>query len=68
MKSAELRDLSLTELLEKESELEEEIFRLKIKRFTSQIENKMLFRNRKRVLARVKTIITEKRRMKEENT
>ncbi len=68
MKSAELRDLSLAELLEKERELEEELFRLKIKRFTSQIENKMLLRTRKKVLARVKTIITEKRCVKEENT
>lgn len=61
MKSRELRDLTIAELIQKEAEMEDEIFRLKIKRYTTQLENKMLIRNKKRVLARMKTIIREKR-------
>ena len=61
MKSSELRDLTITELIQKEAEMEDEIFRLKIKRYTTQLENKMLIRGKKRVLARMKTIIREKR-------
>lgn len=59
MKVQELRDLTIDELRQKETELEDEIFRLKIKRFTTQLENKMLIRNKKRTLARLKTIIRE---------
>ncbi|NIS74847.1 MAG: 50S ribosomal protein L29 [Deltaproteobacteria bacterium] len=61
MKSRELRDLTIAELIQKEAEMEDEIFRLKIKRYTTQLENKMLIRSKKRVLARMKTIIREKR-------
>lgn len=60
MKARELRDLTLDELKQKEAELEDEIFRLRLKRYTTQLENKMLIRNKKRVLARMKTIIKDK--------
>ncbi len=60
MKTAELRDLTVAELMEKEVALEEEVFRLKIKRYATQLDNKMVLRNKKRDLARVKTIIREK--------
>lgn len=60
MKARELRDLTIDELKQKEAELEDEVFRLKIKRYTTQLENKMIIRNKKRVLARMKTIIKEK--------
>jgi large subunit ribosomal protein L29 len=60
MKARELRDLTLDELTQKEAELEDEIFRLRLKRYTTQLENKMLIRNKKRVLARMKTIIKDK--------
>jgi large subunit ribosomal protein L29 len=60
MKARELRDLTLDELKQKEAELEDEIFRLRLKRYTTQLENKMLIRNKKRVLARMKTIIKNK--------
>ncbi len=62
MKARELRELTLEELRQKEAELEEEVFRLKIKRYTTQLENKMIIRNKRRELARVKTIINEKLR------
>jgi large subunit ribosomal protein L29 len=61
MKSKELRDLTIAELIQKEAEMEDEVFRLKIKRYTTQLGNKMLIRSKKRVLARMKTIIREKR-------
>ncbi|NIO16331.1 MAG: 50S ribosomal protein L29 [Deltaproteobacteria bacterium] len=60
MKAKEMRDLTLEELTQKEAELEDEIFRLKIKRFTTELENKMLIRSKRRVLARMKTVIKEK--------
>jgi large subunit ribosomal protein L29 len=67
MKTAELRDLTVAELKEKEVGLEEEVFRLKIKRYATQLDNKMVLRNKKRDLARLKTIIREKAVL-EENT
>lgn len=57
MKARELRDLTIEELRQKEAELEDEIFRLKIKRYTTQLENKMVIRSKKRILARMKTIL-----------
>ncbi|RMG61109.1 MAG: 50S ribosomal protein L29 [Deltaproteobacteria bacterium] len=67
MKAKELRDLTLEELRQKEKELEEEIFRLKIKRYTTQLDNKMIIRNKRRDLARIKTVINEKLRAGEAN-
>ena len=60
MKTAEIREMTVLELRDKEHELEDEIFRLKIKRFTAQLDNKMVIRMKKKELARVKTIINEK--------
>ncbi len=60
MKAKEMRDLTPEELTQKEAELEDEIFRLKIKRFTTELENKMLIRSKRRILARIKTVIKEK--------
>ena len=62
MKAKEMRDLTLEELTQKEAELEDEIFRLRIKRFTAELENKMLMRSKRRVLARMKTVIKEKQK------
>ena len=60
MKRKEVRDLAAAELLQKERELRDEIFRLKMKRSASALENKMLIRNRRRDLARVITFLRAK--------
>ena len=60
MKTKDLKDLAVEELRHKETEIRDEIFRLKMKRTASALENKMLIRNRRRDLARVKTFLRQK--------
>ncbi|MBE0605430.1 MAG: 50S ribosomal protein L29 [Deltaproteobacteria bacterium] len=60
MKTKDLRDLQAEELRQKERELRDEIFRLKMKRAASALDNKMLIRNRRRDLARVVTFLHAK--------
>jgi len=60
MKTKDLKDLAVEELRHKETEIRDEIFRLKMKRSASALENKMLIRNRRRDLARVKTFLRQK--------
>jgi len=57
MKKKQVRDLSPEELRHKERELRDEIFRLKMKRSASALDNRMLIRNRRRELARVITFL-----------
>ncbi len=57
MKKRELKELTAEELRHKETELRDEIFRLKMKRAASALDNKMAIRNRRRDLARVITIL-----------
>jgi len=60
MKTKDLKDLAVEELRHKETEIRDEIFRLRMKRTASALENKMLIRNRRRDLARVKTFLRQK--------
>lgn len=60
MKTKDVRDLGAEELRQKERELRDEIFRLKMKRAASSLENKMAVRNRRRDLARVVTFLRAK--------
>jgi len=59
MKPSEMRELSIEELREKETELAQELFNLRFQRAASQLENKMKIGLTKREIARVKTIIHE---------
>ncbi len=65
MKLRELKELAAEELKHKETELRDEIFRLKMKRAASALDNKMLIRNRRRDLARVATLLRQKARSAE---
>ena len=65
MKAAELRDLTLDELLRKETELSAELFNLRFQLATNQLENPMRLPLTRKDLARVKTIIAEKRQVPE---
>jgi large subunit ribosomal protein L29 len=60
MKKREIGDLAAEELRHKETELRDEIFRLKMKRAATALDNKMLIRNRRRDLARVITLLLQK--------
>jgi large subunit ribosomal protein L29 len=57
MKRREWKELAAEELWHKETELRDEIFRLKMKRAASSLDNKMAIRNRRRDLARVITML-----------
>jgi large subunit ribosomal protein L29 len=60
MKRKDLRDLGVEELRQKEKELRDEIFRLRMKRAASALENRMLIRTRRKDLARVATFLRQK--------
>jgi large subunit ribosomal protein L29 len=60
MKAKDLRLLSEGELVEKEKELNEELFNLRFQQATGQLENVMRLPQVKRDIARVKTIFKEK--------
>jgi large subunit ribosomal protein L29 len=60
MEAEQLRGLSTSEVTQKRRELIDEIFHLKLKRATSQLENPMKMRQAKRDLARVETILRER--------
>jgi len=64
MKTSELRALSLDEIKGKEAELTKELFSLRMRHTTNQLENPLKLRIVKREIAKVKTIISEKGRAK----
>ena len=59
MKTQELRDLSQEELMRKEEELRDQLFKLKFQHALGQLENAMKLRNIKRDIAKIKTILRE---------
>jgi large subunit ribosomal protein L29 len=65
MKRREWKELTAEELRHKETELRDEIFRLKMKRAASALDNKMAIRNRRRDLARVVTLLRSNMRKAE---
>ena len=60
MKAKELRELSYEELTKKESDLQEELFNLRFRLATGQLDNPMTIKAVRRDMARVKTIIRQK--------
>jgi large subunit ribosomal protein L29 len=60
MKGKDLRLLNEGELLQKERELNEELFNLRFQHATGQLENVMRIPQVRRDMARVKTILREK--------
>jgi large subunit ribosomal protein L29 len=61
MKSADLRGLSVEELEAKSIELRGELFNVKIKKTTGQLENTAKLRTLRRDIARAETVLREKR-------
>ncbi|MBM4116961.1 50S ribosomal protein L29 [bacterium] len=62
MKSTELRDLSVAELVAKEKEMAEELFTMKLRHGLNQLNNPLSIRKARRALARIKTKLAERRR------
>jgi len=60
MKTSELRDLTVDELRQRERDMEDQIFRMRIQKSMGQLEVPMKIRNTRRDLARVKTVLRQK--------
>ncbi|TMA12718.1 MAG: 50S ribosomal protein L29 [Deltaproteobacteria bacterium] len=60
MEVKEIRDMSRDELIQKRSDLREEIFNLKLKKATSRLESPMKLKETKRDLARLETVLRER--------
>jgi large subunit ribosomal protein L29 len=61
MKASELRDLAVEELGARERELADQIFRMRIQKSMGQLETPEKIKTVRRDLARVKTVIRQKR-------
>ena len=61
MKASELRALSLEELGAKNDELRGELFNARVRKATGQLENTALLRTLRRDVARVESVLREKR-------
>ncbi|MDP2688924.1 MAG: 50S ribosomal protein L29 [Deltaproteobacteria bacterium] len=62
MKPAEIRDMTLEEMKGRVAELTKDLFNLRMRHATNQLENPLKLRTLKRDIARVSTIISEKER------
>ena len=60
MKAAELREQTVEELHDREKELAEKLFALRLQRVTGQLESPAKVREARRDLARVLTVLREK--------
>lgn len=60
MKAIELRELDAEGLRAKATEIEDELFRLRIRKAMGQLEKPVALRDARRNLARVKTVLREK--------
>ncbi len=60
MKIKDIREKSNTELLKDIDSLKEELFNLRFKQATGQLENPSRMKEIKKTIARIKTVITER--------
>ena len=60
MQAKQIRELSVEEARQKEREIAEEIFRLRMRKSTGQLDNPMRLRLLRKDLARIKTIQRER--------
>ncbi|MGE5236365.1 MAG: 50S ribosomal protein L29 [Acidobacteriota bacterium] len=60
MKARELRDKSIEELRRSESDLREQLFKLRFQKATGQIENPVKIRLVRKDIARVQTILAQR--------
>lgn len=60
MKATELREIDADGLRAKAAEIEDELFRMRVKKAMGQLEKPVALRDARRNLARVKTVLREK--------
>ncbi len=60
MEAKQFREMNSDELAQKRRELKEEIFHLRLRRVTGQLESSMKLRQTRRDFARLETILREK--------
>lgn len=60
MKAKEIRDMTDSELTQKEAGLKEELFNLRFQLATGQLDNPMRIREVRKTIARIKTIMRER--------
>ncbi|MFN3395473.1 MAG: 50S ribosomal protein L29 [Thermodesulfovibrionales bacterium] len=60
MRPSDLRAMTVEELREKEKELRKELFNLRFRLATGEVENPMRIRSVRKDIARILTIMTEK--------
>jgi large subunit ribosomal protein L29 len=60
MKLKEIRDLGIDELRVKERDLVDELFKLKIRHTTGQLDSPAALKNVRRDIARIKTVMKRK--------
>ena len=61
MNPSEIREMTVTEIENKEKELSEDLFRLKFKLATGELEDTSKIKLTRRDIARLKTILKEKK-------
>jgi large subunit ribosomal protein L29 len=61
-KTSELRDLTVDDLRQRENELEDQLFRMRMQKAMGQLDMPTKLRTLRRERARVKTILREKNR------
>lgn len=62
LKGTDLAQMTVEELKAKLAEVEEEQFRIRFRTATEAVENPIQFRTRRRDIARIKTVLTQKER------
>lgn len=60
MKIKEIRDLSIDELQQKNRELVEEFFKLRLRQASGQLESPAMLGHIRKDIARIKTVLVEK--------
>jgi large subunit ribosomal protein L29 len=60
MKVAEFRDLDVNELHQREKDLDDQLFRLRIQKSMGQVEAAQKLKTLRRDLAKIKTVLREK--------
>jgi large subunit ribosomal protein L29 len=61
MTGAELRELEIEELVQKDREVRDELFSAKVKHATGQLENTALLKTLRRNVARIESVLVDKR-------
>lgn len=60
MKIKEIRDLGIDELVQKNKELIEELFKLRLRHTSGQLESPALMRSLRKNIARINTVLRER--------